>query len=441
MHMRALLHCALILALVLATSVPQIFAVAHAATAAPSSTNASPATLRDALAREDADAIRSAVADINRQLGNKAGKPDVPDPVLPVPAKTSWLSAAEVAPGFTPVFAQIEKVRWWKIGLDPTKLGHALREPAAVILGNVAVVAAKQRGANLQGTERSLAIAKEAGDFLIWAQAQAGTGGFPFPASRGVSTAAPFVSAERQFRLAAKQGRLNEVIRNGWAIRDDGDGGLQFDNAECGVALFALYAVTRDQRYLDAAKKSADWAMAQPLVVNWNYNSFSVFLLARAYRVTGAQAYLDAATRKALLGVIPGQLITGTHAGRWNDAHNARAVYHYIMLRGLTELADALPASGPQRSEIVAALMRGLRARNKDFLGQGAPNKDMAMETLLMVNRVFAGDKAFLGESLSRDALDALARLVSAQARRGNVPLGPHAWGIFMAWVAEPGAP
>jgi hypothetical protein len=441
--MKALLPCALAFALVMST--PAMFAVAHSGTITSSSANTSPATLRSALAsalvREDADAIRIAVTNINRQLGSKAGKPDVPDPVLPIPTQTAWLSAAEVAPGFTHMHAQIEKIRWWKIGLDPTKLGHALREPAAVILGNVAVVAAKQRGANLQGADRSLAIAKEAGDFLIWAQAQAGTGGFPFPASRGVSTAAPFASAERQFRLAARQGRLNEVIRNGWAIRDDGDGGLQFDNAECGVALFALYAVTQDRRYLDAAKKSADWAMAQPLAVNWNYNSFSVFLLARAYRATGVQAYLDAATHKALLGVIPGQLIAGTQAGRWHDAHNARAVYHYIMLRGLTELADALPASSPHRAEVADALMRGLRARNKDFLGQGAPNKDMAMETLLMVNRAFAGDNAFLDESLSRDALDALARLVSAQARRGNVPLGPHAWGMFMVRAAEPRAP
>lgn len=423
----------------------QTFAVVHVARAVPSSTSSLHASPRDALAsalaREDADAIRITVADINRQLGTKAGKPDVPDPVLPIPAKATWLSAAEVAPGFRPLHAQIEKIRWWKIGLDPTKLGHALREPAAVILGNVAVVAAQRRGANLQGAERSLAIAREAGDFLIWAQTQAGTGGFPFPASRGVSSAAPFTSAERQFKLAARQGRLNDIIRNGWAIRDDGDGGLQFDNAECGVALLELYGVTQDQRYLDAAKKSADWAMAQPLAANWNYNSFSVFLLARAYRATGVQAYLDAATKKALLGVIPGQLTAGPYAGRWHDAHNARAVYHYIMLRGLTELAAALPASDPRRPEVVAALMRGLRARNRDFLGRGAPNKDSAMETLLMVNRTFANDKAFLDESLSRDALDALARLVSAQARRGNVPLGPHAWGLFMAHVAERRAP
>jgi hypothetical protein len=300
----------------------------------------------------------------------------------------------------------------------------------------VAVIAAAQQGARFEGAARSLEMAKEAGDFLLWAQERAGTGGFPFPASRGVSSAAPFRAAERQLKLAAKQGRLDEVVRNGWAIRDDGNGGLQFDNAECGVALFELYAVTKDQRYLDAAKKSADWAAAQPLVVNWNYNSFSVYLLARAYRVTGAQSYLDSATRKALLGVIPGQITTGAHAGRWGDAHNARPSYHYIMLRSLTELAAALPRSNSKRAEILAALRLGLRARNKDILGPGTPNKDKAIETLLMVNQLFADDPVFLKETLSADALEALGKLVSAQARRGRAPLGPREWGMFLAHAA-----
>jgi hypothetical protein len=395
--------------------------------------------LASALVREDAEAIRNAVTRINESLGASAGVPDVRDQYLPIPANGVWLSAAEVASGFTPAFKEIEKLRWWKIGLDPAKLGHALREPAAIVAGNVAVVAAARRGAKLEGAARSLEMAKDAGDFLLWAQERAGTGGFPFPASRGVSSAAPFRAAERQLKLAEKQGRLDEVVRNGWAIRDDGDGGLQFDNAECGVALFELYDVTKDQRYLDAAKRSADWAAAQPLVANWNYNSFSVYLLARAYRVTGAQSYLDTATRKALLGVIPGQLTTGVHAGRWGDAHNARPSYHYIMLRSLAELAAALPRSNSKRVEILSALKLGLRARNKDILGPGAPNKDKAIETLLMVNQLFADDPVFLKETLSAEALDALGKLVSAQARRGRAPLGPREWGMFLSHAAQRG--
>jgi hypothetical protein len=430
--------CALLIRSAIAVAIP-IAAIAwpaHAADITRLPLSALKEELASALAREDAEAIDRTVAGINEKLGPKAGVPEVRDEYLPIPGNGTWLSAAEVAPGFTPAFKQIEKLRWWKIGIDPTKLGHPLREPAAVILGNVAVVAAAQRGAKLEGVERSLALATEAGEFLVWAQERAGTGVFPFPASRGISTAAPFLSAERQLKLASKQGRLDDVVRNGWAISDDGDGGLQFDNAECGVALFELYAVTKNQRYLEAAKKSADWAMARPLVANWNYNSFSVYLLARAHRVTGVQTYLDSATRKALLGVIPGQLSTGAYSGRWSDAHNARPSYHYIMLRGLAELVGAMPPSNPKRAQIVAALRLGLRARNKDILGPGAPNKDKAMETLLIVNHLFANDPVFLKETLSADALDALGKLVSAQARRSRVPLGPREWGMFLAHAA-----
>jgi len=60
--------------------------------------------------------------------------------------------------------------------------------------------------------------------------------------------------------------------------------------------------------------------------------------------------------------------------------------------------------------------------------------KDKAMETLLLVRRVFATDKTFLDESRSTAALDVLGRFVSAEARRGKRPLGPREWGMFLAY-------
>jgi hypothetical protein len=385
-----------------------------------------------ALADEDAAAVHAAVADINRHLGATAGVPETPDVYASIPKTATWLTAGEASRGFEPSFRKLEKLRWWKIGLDPTTLGHPLREPATVLSGNVAACRAK-----LDGADRSLAFAKEAGDFLIWAQEQAGSGVFPFPASRGVSQAAPFLSAERFLARAAREGRLESVLRNGWLIDDGRDGGLQFDNGECGVALLELYELTKDRKYLDAAIRSADWAIHRPLVPNWNYNSFSVSLLARTHRVTGEMKYLEAATKKALLGVIPGQLTDGPHAGRWNDAHNARPAYHYIMLRSLAELLPALPANHAARPRVLAALRLGLTARNKDFMDKGAPNKDKAMEVLLVVNQAFANDPNFLRETLSADALDSLAKLVSEQARRGSYPLGPREWGQFLEYVVR----
>jgi uncharacterized protein YyaL (SSP411 family) len=290
--------------------------------------------------------------------------------------------------------------------------------------------------ARLDGAEQSLELARDAADFLIWAQEEAGCGVYPFPAARGVTTDRAFQVSEQFLAEAERAGRHGEIVRNGWVFADLQNGGLQFDNAECGVAMLELYELTRDLRYLDSARSAAEWAIGQPMVPNWNYNSFSVYLLAKAAAVTGDARYLEAARKKALIGVIPGQLTDGPHAGRWIDPHNARPAYHYIMMRALAQLAAVLPPADADRPGIVAALRLGLRARNSEIISQGAPNKDKAMEALLLVNRVFADDPDFLSESLSLDALDALGRLVSSEALRGKNPLGPREWGAFLEWVA-----
>jgi hypothetical protein len=278
--------------------------------------------------------------------------------------------------------------------------------------------------------------AREAGDFLLWAQNGAGTGVFPFPASRGKSTSAAFRSAERQLARAEKKGL--DVVKNGWAVEDTDDGGLQFDNGECGLAMFALYEATQDKKYLDSALRSAEWATRRPLVVNWNYNAFSVRLLARAYLVTGRQSFLDRATQKALLGVIPGQLTSGDNKGRWGDAHNARSTYHYIMMDSLGELMRAMREGKTDKTSEADAAMNALRlgliARNRDFLpaGKGATTKETAMLALLNVNRVFANDADFMKATQSHEALEALSKVVSEQYRRGSMPLAPGAWGLFV---------
>ncbi len=51
--------------------------------------------------------------------------------------------------------------------------------------------------------------------------------------------------------------------------------------------------------------------------------------------MTKDHRYLDAAREKVQLGIYPGQLKSGPQAGRWFDPHNARLVYHFILLRGL----------------------------------------------------------------------------------------------------------
>lgn len=388
--------------------------------------------LSEALAKEDLASVRVAVAAARQALGPKAGEPEVPDTFILIPKMGRWLTPAEARRGFKPDFNRFEELAWWRIGLDPTKLTHALREPASFLAGNVAVARA-----NLDGADQSREYAMAAGDFLLWAQAQAGGGVFPFPAARGGKGGKPFEVAERFLARVEKQGRLTQFVHQGWVIDDADDGGLQFDNGECGVAMFELFELTREQKYLTAARQAADWAASRRLVANWNYNSFSVYLLAKAYQVTEEKRYLTVATKKATIGVIPGQLTAGPHAGRWLDPHNARPAYHFILLRGLAQLAAVMPQNDPARGEILRALQLGLRARNQDFLSRGAPNKDKAMETLLLVNRALAGEPEFLRAALVPEALEALGKLVSEQARAGGHPLGFREWGLFLEEVTR----
>jgi hypothetical protein len=389
------------------------------------------AALAEAMKTQDAAAIRSAVELGRQALGNKAGEPEVADEHQPVPADAKPLTKDEAQRGMAPHLKRLEQLRWWKIGVDPTKLTAPLRAPGSVIGGMVAVAKAK-----LDGADQCLGFAKDAADFLIWAQDQAGAGCFPFPAAKGTSDARAMQVATRFLANAEKAGKLDETVRNGWAYNDHGDGGLQFDNGECGVAMFELYELTKDPRYLNSAIKAADWAAALPLCTNWNYNAFSVHLLAKAYAVTHDAKYLQSSLQKALLGVIPGQLTDGPHAGRWLDPHNARPAYHYVMMGALAQLAAAMPADHPDRTAVMKSLTLGLKSRNAEFQTLGVMTKDKAIETLLLTQSLFANDEAFLTTTQTTEALHTLAALASEQARRGKLPFGPRGWGMMLGWLA-----
>jgi len=388
------------------------------------------ADLAKALAAGDLGAVRAAVAAGRLALGTRAGEPEVPDLFRRVPREATPMSREEATRGFVPYLSTIELLRWWNRGADPTTLPAPLRVPASVVQGGAAAARA-----GLDSAAESLAMAQSAADFLIWAQEQAGAGLYPFPAVRGPSDAPEMKVALRFLERAERAGTLGAVVRNGWIVDDAGDGGLQFDNGECGAAMLALYGVSKDARHLDSARKAAEWAALQPLCPNWNYNSFSVFLLATLYEVTHDAKYLDAAIDKARLGVIPGQLTDGLHAGRWIDPHNARPAYHSIMMRALAQVAAVMPPGHADRAEIMRSLALGLTARNTEMVTRGVMTKNHAMEALLLVNRAFRNDRRFLRDTRSTDALDTLGRLVSEEARRGGQPLGPGPWGLFLEGV------
>jgi len=389
--------------------------------------NSIKALLSESMKNENATEIHQHFQSAVALLGDQAGLPEAPDQYRSVLESAHPFKNSELAKSCDPLVPFIERRKWWRVGLDPTKTNHSLREIASVVEGCVAA----QR-LNNSTSEKLLAIAKDAGDFLIWAQQQAETGVLPFPAMRK-GEGRPFEVAESFFHRAEQNGTLDQVIRNGWTIEDFDDGGLQFDNGLAGVALVHLYEVTKEEHYKQAAIKSADWALSRRMVTNWNYNSFSVFLLAEAFRITGEQKYLESAKKKALLGVLPGQLLEGPRVGRWADPHNARPPYHYIMIRGLAALAAVMPIDDSDLPRITECIRMALLARNRDFQ-KGIFNADSAVEALLLVKSLPVHVQDKLADCQTDEAMLTLERYAADQFRRGKPVLGPGAWGQLVAF-------
>ncbi len=311
---------------------------------------------RIALVAQDGAAVRASVKKAIAALGPWAGHPEKATRYYP-PVETTPFDTAKLRKWW---LKEIERGRgalpWEKNPTGaPQNMAAGLREAAFPIdgLARTAMLFPEHRE---QLTKQVCAGA----DWLIKLQHPSGV--FPFPVGPGLNP-----REKVGFIVARAIKEHPEIVVDGWISDDRMDGGLQFDNGLCGSALVSAWELTKDERYLTAARKSGDWAIKRQMVGNWNYNAFSVGLLARLSIATGDEEYLQAAVKKADIGVLPGQMTSG----RWFDAHNASAVYHNILLRELFQLLHALPADHHFRPLLIDALERGLDQAAAETLKHG----------------------------------------------------------------------
>ena len=283
--------------------------------------------LAAAMASGDAKAVREITRAMEGILGDQAGVPD--GRRMGQKASELKLSRADAVKLFLAALeTQGRAMRTlMKSELLPYQMPrvYAYVLDACVTMHSHVALHAPERVADLDKLLRGTA-----GILLRLQQPQ---GHFPFPDLRGKNI--------RFGDMTEKQLQNGSIeIKDGWIITPDPEGGSQFDTGVCGVALLRAGELLKDDNYLAAGRRAAEWAAKQKCCTNFNYNAFSVSLLARA-------GMKEAALEKFRVGVAPGQ----AKNGRWLDSHNARTVYHVIILRALADLgrsaevdAIALPA-------------------------------------------------------------------------------------------------
>lgn len=291
--------------------------------------------LTTAMAAEDAQAVRRVTAEMAAILGDQAGLPDGRRMGYKPTGRS--LSRSEAVQLFLSALqTQGRTVRALMAGEmlphQMLRIYASVLEACVTMHPHVATCAPEK----LPELEKLLR-----GTASVLLKLQQPQGHFPFPDLRGINI--------RFGDMTEKQLQKNAIeIKDGWILTPDPDGGSQFDTGVCGVALLRAGRLLADEACLAAGQRAAQWAAAQKCCPNFNYNAFSVSLLACA-------GMKEEALKKFRIGVAPGQAANG----RWIDSHNARTVYHLIILRALADL-------GPSE-EVDAVAQPAIRALLDEF--------------------------------------------------------------------------
>jgi hypothetical protein len=353
--------------------------------------------LSSALKKEDAQAIEQAEAAMRQALGLWVGVPEVAEKFRPASLSTPASTAQDMQ-------TLMRRMAQLGSGSEAARKNQMeLRHAAYLAIGLLALAQAY----DAVSAQDAAIYKKQAALELDWLMAkQAAEGFFPYPAN---PVAAPHLQ-NKAARVAKNQ---PEKIRDGY-IHVDLDS-TQFDTGCASYALAYGFLVLKEPKYWMAARKAGDWALSFPLSANWNYNAFSVWQLAKLYEVSSEDKYRQRAMQIAKLGILPSQLPTG----RWSDPHNARSVYHWIMVRSLVTLLRVLPKDSADAIRVRERTQLAIESEVQMIAQLGGSPSESAAVALTEALEYFGPYPAWQ---------DALAR-VSAHS--------PYALGILVRYQAS----
>lgn len=323
--------------------------------------------LAQAMAAENLVEVRKIIQTMATLLGDQAGLPDARRKGQT--ARKVTVSAAENASIF--IHALEGEGKYMRSIRDGKPIPDQMLRLYANLIQAICEIRPQIQKYTPERLKDVDAVCKGACQILLDLQQPDGL--FPFPDLRGKN-----IRFGEMLDNLIQQG--GGTIKDGWMISADPSGGSQFDTGECGSALLMAGEVYHNSTWTKAGLKAAAWAEKQKCVPNFNYNSFSVGLLAHAYQATKERKYWDAAWRKWEVGVAPGQ----TENGRWIDAHNARTVYHLIILRAINDLLAAKPADLPEKDlqSLQSAADKAAQAVVEEFEKIGVTDTSHALREL-----------------------------------------------------------
>lgn len=314
--------------------------------------------LQSALYARDLHTIDSLSNEARIVLGSEAGQPEVTDNYSPLNTNTTWLSLPNALAVSRALISadSLAYTQTWRIckgELPPAYQPHSvpLRAGAEISIGLIRIALAET---DLARRNLYLQWATDGLDSLL--TMQLANGAFPFPDLRTYND--PVYTPIINNYLQSLGSDSVNVLINGWIIDDSGTGEFKFDAGVIGGAFAEAFLFTGDTNYRNAALKVAAYMDTLRMNTNYNYNTFQTYGLAFGYALApGNTQWTMHADSILRYSVLPGQLPNG----RWMDGHNARSVYHSIIIHNVSATLLYAPASNQWQDTLSQLLCSSLR--------------------------------------------------------------------------------
>lgn len=313
--------------------------------------------LEQALRLEQLPAIDSLSALIRQTMGSQAGLPETAETYYTLTTANNWLSLPQALQLSRALIdpdsaAYAEVWRLCKGQLPPLYQPHSvpLRAGAEICAGLLKIA---DRETDLQRKNRYSQWAMRGLDSLRTMQLPDGS--FPFPDLRPYNDPV-FGPIIQNFLNSLGPDSVN-VLQNGWIISDRGTGEFKFDAGVICGALAEAHDYTFLPAYLQSAQLAAAYLDTLPFSLNYNYNTFVAYGLAKTHGQWNTPSWLQRSAGNLRYAVLPGQIPQGS----WADGHNARSSYHGIILQNSAPLLALLPSSDPLHDTLARMLQLAAR--------------------------------------------------------------------------------